>query len=120
MQCFDQDAGQAGRQGKTCEALGDIAARSKLIQKQLRALDSLRRRSIQPVESVGMGDSHRAQAEEKLGEIGARNLGSVVLGPQRIIFRRVETDHLSRTGAGGSAGSLDRRSLTDTADLQGG
>ena len=82
VQRFNQDAGQAGRQGKTCQAPLHAAVCSNAIEQQCSALNGLRWRSIQPIEIVNMRDLHRPQAEQKLGEITANDLGRVALQAQ--------------------------------------
>ena len=120
VQRFDQDARQAGRQRKPCKPRGHGAACSKLIEQQLRALDRRCRRSFQPVKILEMREFHGSKAEQKLGEIATCDFRSVVLRSQRIVFLRIEADHLTGHGAAGSAGSLHRGGLADAADLQGG
>src|ERR1700755_2135287 len=63
IQRFDQDAGQAGRQRKPCEALLHAAVCSNAIKQQLSALKALRGWSIQPIEIIEMRDLHRPDAE---------------------------------------------------------
>src|SRR5258708_13471757 len=82
IQRFDQDAGQAGRQRKPCEALFHAAVCSNAIEQQLSGLNGPRGWSIQPMEIIER-DLHRPDAEEELREIVACDLGSGVLPSQQ-------------------------------------
>jgi hypothetical protein len=78
-------------------------------QQLLGRLPGRRRRRLEPAEGRSVLHSRRRQREQRLAEIGARDLGQVVAPPHLEVVPRVEAIGAARVRASGAARALDRR-----------
>ena len=79
-----------------------------------------RRRGLEPGEVGEAREAGGVQLERGLGEIGARDLGRVVLAPGVVIVLGVQAQRAAGAGAAGAAGALGGAGPRDRLDDQAG
>ena len=75
-------------------------------------------RRLEPAEAIEVDDAGAGELEHGLGEVGARDLGRLVLGPRREVARRVEPQAEAGAGPSGASGALGRRGARDLGDAE--